>query len=213
MNLTKLFEMQQELDGRIEREHPREEGRDRLAEKILALQVELGECANEWRGFKFWSKDQKARYYVETGICVCCAGTGNAFHDDNETEYEDCSVCQGVGEEFTFPLLEEYVDCLHFVMSIGLEIGFPYKNLTRVMNWNTYKGRGIIDKFLFVNKKIINLYQDIRDEDSANATIYWLHLFESFIGLGQMLGFTGDQVEEAYFEKNKVNHQRQENGY
>lgn len=49
MNLSKLFEMQKELDEHIEKEHPREPGEDRLAKKILALQVELGELANEWK--------------------------------------------------------------------------------------------------------------------------------------------------------------------
>lgn len=58
MNLIKLFEMQKVLDDRIVREK-RLEGRDTLPEKILALQVELGECANEWRGFKFWSEDRE----------------------------------------------------------------------------------------------------------------------------------------------------------
>ncbi|MGG3951379.1 dUTP diphosphatase, partial [Geobacillus thermodenitrificans] len=48
MNLQKLFEMQRQLDEYIEREHPRQEGEDRLSKKILALMVELGELANEW---------------------------------------------------------------------------------------------------------------------------------------------------------------------
>ena len=40
MNLQRLFEMQRQLDAHIEKEHPRELGEDRLAKKILALQVE-----------------------------------------------------------------------------------------------------------------------------------------------------------------------------
>nr|QRZ17780.1 dUTP diphosphatase [Virgibacillus sp. AGTR] len=56
MNLNKLFPIQKELDTRIEREKGLE-GQNLLDKKILALQVELGELANEWRGFKFWSKD------------------------------------------------------------------------------------------------------------------------------------------------------------
>ena len=60
MNLTKLYEMQKLLDQRIVEQHGLE-GQDLLPQKILALQVELGECANEWRGFKFWSKDRKPR--------------------------------------------------------------------------------------------------------------------------------------------------------
>lgn len=59
MNLQKLFQMQKELDEHIDKEHPPKPGEDRLEKKILALQVELGECANKWRGFKYWSHDQK----------------------------------------------------------------------------------------------------------------------------------------------------------
>jgi dimeric dUTPase (all-alpha-NTP-PPase superfamily) len=61
LNLQKLFEMQRQLDEHIEKEHPRQEGEDRLAKKILALFVELGELANEHRGFKYWSNDQEPR--------------------------------------------------------------------------------------------------------------------------------------------------------
>ncbi|MGE6624638.1 dUTP diphosphatase [Bacillus pumilus] len=60
MNLLKMFEMQKELDDRIIREKGLE-GQDLLPGLILALQVELAECANEWRGFKFWSNDQQPR--------------------------------------------------------------------------------------------------------------------------------------------------------
>ena len=40
MNLSKLFEMQRELDERIMDEHPELKGQNNLDWKILALQVE-----------------------------------------------------------------------------------------------------------------------------------------------------------------------------
>jgi dimeric dUTPase (all-alpha-NTP-PPase superfamily) len=58
MNLEKLFELQKVLMERIEQEHPTKIGEDRFNKKILALLVEVGECANAWRGFKYWSKMQ-----------------------------------------------------------------------------------------------------------------------------------------------------------
>src|SRR5690606_9793852 len=119
MNLSKLFEIQRNLDDHIEREHPRQPGEERLAKKILALQVELGELANEWRGFKFWSKDQEPRIkdYKQTK-CKWCNGSG----DDGTGVCPDCKSSGDVYKEYN-PLLEEYVDCLHFILSIGLEIG------------------------------------------------------------------------------------------
>ena len=56
MNPEKLFKIQAELVDHIEENHPRQDGEDRLEKKILALQVELGELANELpEVFKFWS--------------------------------------------------------------------------------------------------------------------------------------------------------------
>jgi dimeric dUTPase (all-alpha-NTP-PPase superfamily) len=33
-----------------------------------------------------------------------------------------------------------------------------------------------------------------------------------FLALGEMLGFTWDQIEEAYMKKNAKNHRRQDSG-
>src|SRR5690625_3584703 len=116
MNLEKLFEIQAELDKRIVEKHGLQ-NEDLLDKKILALQVELGELANEWRGFKFWSEDQEPNICdLPKGTCTC----------------RDCEMyyCDKVHEStveaknlYVNPLLEEYVDCLHFILSIGLEIG------------------------------------------------------------------------------------------
>ena len=53
MNLTRLFQMQKELDSFIE--NTQQISRDVFQEKGLALMVELAELANETRCFKFWS--------------------------------------------------------------------------------------------------------------------------------------------------------------
>src|SRR5690625_5163995 len=105
MNLTKLFKTQAELDKKIVEEKGLQ-GQDLLDEKILALQVELGELANEWRGFKFWSEDQEPR----TEICY------------GPPEIPDVCV-------YSNPLLEEYVDCLHFILSIGLGLGYYFNSI------------------------------------------------------------------------------------
>ena len=47
LDFKKLFEMQGALDAHIINEKELE-GQDLLPMKILALQVELGELANEW---------------------------------------------------------------------------------------------------------------------------------------------------------------------
>lgn len=188
MNLDKLFDMQRELDQRIVKEKGLE-GQDLLQQKILALQVELGELANEWRGFKFWKEDQ------------------------TPITQESRLAEDGLSEEWYNPLLEEYVDCLHFILSIGNDLDVNPNNIGQFIHININKMRSITDKFMFINKYVVDLYEEIRDRESLNARVWWLRVTEHFLGLGKIIGFTEEQIETAYLEKNKVNHARQENGY
>ena len=167
MNLAKLFEMQKELDARILEEHPVQEGEDRLSKKILALLVELGELANEWRGFKYWSNDQKPRKQ----------------------------------------LLEEYVDCLHFILSIGNDLDY------RPIKPDAIKKSSTIEQFHEMFYLVTDLHFCVDIEDQEASIKKYLTTIERFLGLGEMLWFTMEQIEQAYIEKNQVNHHRQENGY
>jgi dimeric dUTPase (all-alpha-NTP-PPase superfamily) len=179
LNLIKMYEMQKVLDDHIMDEHPELKGQDNLEWKTLALLVEVGECANEWRGFKKWSKDQSPRI------------------TKSRVPYMDLDDA-----EFYNPLLEEYVDGFHFVLSIGLEHDF------------------VEDVLEYYDPKYIH------DHKGSNITRQFNHVFEaangihgyegllySYLALGEMLGFTQEQIEEAYMAKNAINHQRQEQGY
>lgn len=212
MNLSKLFETQAALDARIYESHPELKGQDNLDWKVLALQVELGECANEWRGFKKWSHDQEPRNHVHVGMCIYCGGSGE--DETEEDEFLECHFCDGAGDEYCNPLLEEYVDCLHFFLSIGIE-----KLGLTSFNFEPFKvNGGIIQQFLSLNKHIGNMQFAYKvDEASSFETknFYDNYVFSlsMFLGLGEMFGFTGEQIEQAYYAKNKINHQRQEAQY
>src|SRR5699024_1522496 len=120
MDLNKLFKIQAKLDDRIVKEHGLE-GQDLLNKKILALQVELGELAQNWRGFKFWKVNPKPITKLEH-MCPACGATGIIT---DELEPEECCECDGTGKlGESNPLLEEYVDSLHFILSIGLELDY-----------------------------------------------------------------------------------------
>ena len=205
MNLQKLFELQRQLDERIEREHPRQEGEDRLSKKILALQVELGELCNCWRGFKFWSNDQEPRIKDYKQIkCKWCNGSG----DDGTGVCPDCRSSGDVYKEYN-PLLEEYVDCLHFILSIGLEITEP--DMLDLKRWNLTKADNITEQFLWVMADVTDLYNGLYHD--GNFKFDYEYLLLQFIHLGEMIGFTWEQIEEEYMRKNAVNHQRQESRY
>ena len=49
--------------------------------------------------------------------------------------------------------------------------------------------------------------------DKQNAKVEIVDLFHFLISLAQVMGMTSDDVFNAYLEKNKVNHTRQDSGY
>lgn len=161
MDISELYEIQKKLDDRICMEHGLE-GMNLVPAKILALQVELGELANETRCFKFWS---------------------NKGPSPKES------------------VLEEYVDCLHFILSIGLESGFTGIDPAKINNTDNLVGQ-FQDIFAritaFQHEPMLNNYEK---------------LFNYFLLLGRKLDFTEDEIYFAYLEKNKINHQRQDEGY
>ena len=191
MNLTELFQIQKKLDERIIREHGLE-GQDLLDKKILALQVELGELAQNWRGFKFWSKDQEPRTEVYSSEYL-------VLPDGREIE------------KVRNPLLEEYVDCLHFLLSIGNELEYDY------VPKPDFFPTDLITLFLQVNAEISDIYyllsvvKSERDHDTLLNT--YQCLFDLFLMIGQRLGFTEEEAIDAYLAKNKINHARQDNSY
>lgn len=194
MNLTKLYETQGGLDYHIKDEKGLE-GKDLMNEKLLALQVEIGELANEWRGFKFWSNDRAPR---RTGNCQQCNGDGNyPFYGTG------CSMCGGTGKlKEKDPLLEEYVDCLHFILSIGLEIEMEVeqKEVPRLRTGS-------------ITTQFHHVFNEIADFRFAETKENYRVLFGTFLGLGDLLKLTEDEIETAYLLKNTENHLRQKNGY
>ena len=161
MNLEKLFKLQKELDSRIIDQHHLQD-RTLISEKILALQVEIAELANETRCFKYWSNKKPASRDV---------------------------------------ILEEYVDSLHFILSIGLE--FKFDDITLKYNASDSKAT---DQF-------VNIYIDITDFIVSSSKDHYITLFEDFMALGVTLNFTEDEIEDFYYKKNNINHERQASGY
>ncbi|MGG4449625.1 dUTP diphosphatase [Brevibacillus porteri] len=205
MNLTPLFEKQRQHDQYII-EKKGLEGQELLPNKILALQVELGELANEWRGFKHWSDSQEPKYGYEPLIeCDKCGGKGFWFSG----ERIHCQKCKQTGK-VTNPLLEEYVDCLHFILSIGVDSGFDDDELEYVHEGNilVYKNlSGILEQ-------LNDLFQSINEyRQSLNDSERYQDVVMTFISLGEMLGFSWEQIEEAYNEKWEENIRRQNAGY
>lgn len=191
MNLAKLFKMQKELDARILAKHPPQEGEDRLAKKILALLVELGELANCWRGFKYWSNDQEPR------IRDLDIKSIRKIRDGQITDIEQL---------FKNPLLEEYVDGLHFFLSIGNDFSIDENT-----DFTPIK-QSVMTQIAILYKRISDFWWQVHDNTDDPIITYYF-AFERYLGLSEALGFTWEEVEQAYMRKHKINLQRQESGY
>jgi dimeric dUTPase (all-alpha-NTP-PPase superfamily) len=163
INYKYLYEIQAGLKAHISKNHPERNDEDRSAKKFLALLVELGECANEERGFKFWSIDQNPRREK---------------------------------------LLEEYVDGLHFILELGIDEGF----MIYEVNAPLIQGNRIEYIFLYLFQAVLSFYENRME------SIYE-QLFFAYMYLGSNMGFTSEEIQAAYLEKNEKNHTRQQTGY
>lgn len=184
LTLEELYEMQKELDARIIKEKGLE-GQDLLPNTVLGLQVEIGELANEWRGFKHWSNDREPRYEKKT---IAFADPGGPF------------------EHVTHPLLEEYADCLHFFLSIAQQMKIEYipNYEPRLIEENTTEQ---------LISLLVSVGTILDAEEDMTYLEKWEMSFLSFIDLGHSLGFSFEHIAEAYAAKNAVNYERQSNGY
>ncbi len=99
-------------------------------------------------------------------------------------------------------ILEEFVDGIHFILSIGIELGFKEEDMMVIDN----EEKSIVDQFLTIYQQIA----DLRQHRSKEA---YLQLFSNYLLLGVLLGFSEDQIIHAYISKNEVNYKRQEQGY
>ncbi|MEK4791151.1 dUTP diphosphatase [Bacillus sp. FSL K6-2971] len=197
MNLQKMFEMQKELDDRIIREKGLE-GQDLLPNTYVALITELGEFANEGRWFKHWSNIQEPKQPEYNWM---------TYRDDLEWKPE-------YGYK-SYPLLEEYADCLHFFLSIALKKGWKEElNVSEeaIVDFKEagFDG-GLSGVFVEMQWSLLNSRM-LKDEESKKQHFHIA--WGLFLAIGVVgFGFTPEQIEKAYMEKNAVNHKRQQEGY
>lgn len=141
----------------------------------------------------------KTALLVELGEC---ANEVRAFKDWSNKLPSEKSV-----------ILEEYIDGLHFVLSLGLfhdynnDFGFRELSIqTKMTCENVEKA----PNKMLTNEAFLDTYDDIFG--FYNDEIEYYDLFAAYVWLGIRLGFTYEDMENAYFEKNKENHARQDGG-
>lgn len=200
LNINELFIPQDKLDKIIENKKSLQ-GQDLKKRKMVAALAELYECANEARFFKFWSENQRARTAVE---CHACDGEGNFNNWLVEDGHlgEDCQYCLGTGIQEK-PLLEEYVDVIHFMISIALEYDYKSHDYRKPISTD------LNDRLLDITYLIASLRHVQKKVRHHQISL----IFDYVISFGYQLGFTEEQVIKEYYRKNEINLRRQETGY
>ncbi|RWZ59822.1 dUTPase [Halobacillus fulvus] len=117
----------------------------------------------------------------------------------NETRCFKFWSTKGASEQHV--ILEEYVDGLHFLLSLGLDLDMRYDYETI-----EHSADHLMDAFLQVYSAI----DDFRKGQTKEA---YQILFTAFLDLGHQLGFSPQDIMNAYHEKNEVNFERQDQGY
>lgn len=100
-------------------------------------------------------------------------------------------------------ILEEYVDNIHFLLSLGLEKGHTFSEIEVAP----------IEKDLEETAAFNHLYTLCVTFYSEQSRANYLALFEAYLQLGELLGFSEHDLQQAYYDKNEVNYERQQTGY
>lgn len=99
-------------------------------------------------------------------------------------------------------ILEEYVDGLHFILSLGIEKGYENVSLEHQEQEQVNATTAFLTIYscalAYKNDPTLNNYKQ---------------LILEFLLLGRGLGYSYKEVEDAYVKKNSVNHERQNSGY
>lgn len=104
-------------------------------------------------------------------------------------------------------ILEEYVDCLHFLLSIGIDKNYTsFEIVPESSDEEELKDTDII-------ARLLNLYIYMSDFYVTPSFDNYVTLFQDFIYLGLTLEYSIEEIEEAYLTKNNVNIERQRNNY
>lgn len=192
--LYELALMQERLDNEINRNHNLHT-EDLYNKKKISLLVELGELANELRFFKFWSWNQTP----DKEECGGCSGSGMNYI------FDDCQECEGNGHTSKDTVLEEYIDCVHFILSICLK----HHKYT-----DKYQLKSMLDHadplhYNSLEEQFSNLFGEISNHMYTNLE----YVVRLILGLGIMLGYTLGIIEKAYHEKYETNMNRQKERY
>ena len=189
MDFIKIFEEQQKFEVRLDKSDPAV-----LKKKIMSLIVETGESLNERPAIlKYWSKCQKPSS-VKLAEHYARVYEKEPIFDKHDT------------------FLEELVDMFTFIISIGIELEINPTDLEP--NTSLYDEQDIVDLYFLFSRSVLNLYTEIQVERPVRYKLpSYQDVLNTFLALLISLGYTLPQLENVFYDKNAVNHVRQDQAY
>lgn len=199
MNFKKLQAMQAKLDEAILADKAPMTQEERFNKTLVALSVEIAEVANTVEHFKFW-KDNKGK--IDRGRFSVI----HIFHEEELVEVEYTEDSTGVQytdwEAYKLTLVEECSDALHFILSLANQGNCELISYQKRVGCDG----GLEEAYLIIQ-------ECISDNDSEELFVGVQDIINWFIRYVELLGITPKELEQAYYDKNKINYERLENGY
>ena len=194
MNFKKLQAMQAKLDEAILADKAPMTQEERFNKTLVALSVEIAEVANCAEHFKFW-KDDKGKVDEDR------------FWTENGVECYDKVIQESIDFEdaHRLTLAEECSDALHFILSLANQVDFEINGIGT--HFETVGDVDSLEKnFLFLNYVIGSAeFKHFRSDLEMIIDVFFIYI--------NQLGISEQELEQAYYDKNKINYERLENGY
>jgi len=99
-------------------------------------------------------------------------------------------------------VLEEYGDGIHFLLSLGIDLGDD----SEYIEGDDVSASGLVEAILDVFESVNKLQVDFCLQN------YYVS-FSKYLSVAKLLGFTADEIREYYLLKNQKNHERQNTNY
>ena len=199
MNFKKLQAMQLELDNSILSAKPQMTAEERFNKTLVSLNVEVAEVANCAEHFKFWEDnkgkvdDKRFKFYGLKRINETNPKPRKMIDNNN-------SDVITVEQAHKLTLVEEFSDCLHFILSLANQL-----NEEIDISENEVPGNSKFkeENYLNIQSAILAMRHDS----------YFESLVFNFFDYIVSLGITTQELEQVYYEKNEENYRRLREGY
>lgn len=157
--------------------------------ELLMMQKALDEHIMEERGLRCYpTKNMQVALFVELGELL----------NEYPTKFKHWKKMPVDSREKG---LVEYVDCLHFQMSLFNHFGIMINEQRH--DYNSEANRFLVENPDMFLLNMMNCVDNSSNQDGL------AELFE----IGNWLGFKWEEIYKAYIDKNKVNYERIKNNY